>query len=356
MILLLEPFHYATADFAAAGWTLTDTGTGQALIETNTGRRSARALRVDIGSQAFGNTCFVHRTFAPGDNQIRWGFAFYAGDMTGQTFDNFSIMHGSTPQLSFMLNSNRTLSIYRGNLATLLNTTTKTLQSGTFYFIEVIATIATGSGGSYEVWVDNVLAMSGSSLNTAQSGSSVWNGLRCGYNVGDQGIFLTMRFMDMYVLDGVASADGAHPNNARLGDLRVDALAMTAEGTTNNGTPTSGTDNSAMVDDATPDGATTEVTLTGVGDIELYVVQDAPVAGAPIIGFQLDIYHKKSDAGTATIAPAVRDSGTNYFGSDIAPGTSYGYSRTPYDLNPGTTLEITESEFNALEVGLKKTA
>jgi hypothetical protein len=183
-------------------------------------------------------------------------------------------------------------------------------------------------------------------VNTSNTGAASWSGVSLGTSPYNSD------YDDLYVLDG----SGAAPLNDFLGDCRVDARYPTAEGASSAWTPLSGTDNALMVDETAPDDDTTYNSTSTVGATDTHVVQDAPVPGAVLYGVQLCLSHKKSDAGTCSIAPVVRHSGVDQVGTAFNPGTTYVYSVTPYGLNPGTGAAWTEAGFNAAEFGYKRTA
>ena len=138
-------------------------------------------------------------------------------------------------------------------------------------------------------------------------------------------------------------------------DVRVDARRPTAPGATTGWTP-SAAPNWSCVDDSAPNDDTDYVEATAVGLTDTYAVQDAPVAGGTIYGVQVNLSTKKTDAGSCSLAPIVRHSGTDQVGSAFNPGTAYAFARAVYPTNPGTGAAWTESDFNAAEFGLQRTA
>jgi len=140
--------------------------------------------------------------------------------------------------------------------------------------------------------------------------------------------------------------------NTWLGDLRVDVRPVTGAGSSAQFAPSTGS-NYQNVDDAAPNGDTDYNASTNAGDIDLFTIADAPVVGAGVLAFKVSTYRKKSDAGTCTDAVVVRHAGTNYVGTTQSPSTSYSYGQNLYTANPAGGA-LTESDFNAFEIGYKK--
>jgi len=258
-------------------------------------------------------------------------------------------------QAFLRVNPSGTVSAYRGNASsgggTLLGSSSLPLMANVFNYLEIKITID-NSAGVFIVRLNGnptpILNLTGQ--DTQSQATSAWNGLQVG-RVSSGGGTQTCRWDDLYVLDGTGSA----PWNTFLGDVRVDARLPTGAGTTTGWTPSTGS-NYAAVDDAAPNSDTDYVAATSTPLTDTYVFQDVPVAGSTVLGVQHCIYAKKIDGGTCAIAPVVRHSSTDYVGSDLFPGTSYGYGLLMQPTNPGTSAQWTESDFNAAEFGVKRTA
>jgi len=108
-----------------------------------------------------------------------------------------------------------------------------------------------------------------------------------------------------------------------------------------------------VVDETTPN-TTDYNTATGV-EKDTYVMPDAPLAGATLLGYQVCMYIEKTDAGVCTVSPVIRSGGVDYVGTAIAPSNgAYAYFLAPYSVDPGTSLVPTEANWNAGEVGAKR--
>ena len=332
-LLFLDSFdHYATADLTAKWTSITNTP-----AITSGGRRSTNCVELQSGEH-------VKKTLAPGDTTGVVGFALNPGNPSS-AFDVFYFMDVASQQVGVRVLSNLTLQVQRGG-STTLGTSTLALNASTYYYIEFKALIS-NTVGTYEVRVNGVNWVSGTGADTQATANAVWNGIDV---VGGNGTALVD---DLYVLDGVASADPTYPDNTFLGDVRIDALFPTAEGTTIEWTPSTGTNNAALVDETPPD--TTDYNSAAATEKDTYTMPDVPVSGALILGYQVCLYLEKTDAGACTVAPVIRSVGSDYVGTAIAPSNgSYAYFLAPYSVDPATNLVPTEANWNAGEVGVKR--
>ena len=339
-LLWLDSFdHYATADlvekYAAAF------GSSLAILPTG-GRRTSGALQLLSGT--------VVPTITPTGAVAIVGVAYNQaqGHFANGAWNGIEVWSGATVQLRLTLNTSGRLEVYRGASVALLGTASLALTASTFQFIELKATIDP-SAGAVVVRVGEAEVLNLTGVNTAQTGVAGWSAVAI--NSLQPGLSNNL-FDDLYILDG----SGPAPLNTLLGDCRVDARLPTAEGASSAWTPLSGTDNALMVDDPTPDDDTTYNSTATINATDTHVVQDAPVVGATLYGVQVSLSAKKTAAGTCSVAPVVRHSGTDYDGTPGNPTTSYAYLVTPYGTNPGTGAAWTEAGFNAAEFGYKRTA
>jgi hypothetical protein len=350
--------HLATADLAEK-WTSTGAaGTGSVVtIGASSGRRGSGGLlwTTGTGTNVSG---YVSRVLVPGDATAIVGFALNVS--AAQANPNGTTIaairdSGGTVHVSVRVNTDLTLSAYRGLTGgTLLGTSSGALTAAAFAHVELKVLVA-NAGGTVDIRLNgaSVLALTGQ--DTQNSANASWASVVLGHSElisnTNTSPGRTFAFDDLYVLDGT----GAAPWNAFLGDCRVDVRVPTGAGATTGWTPNTGT-NWAAVDDAAPDDDTTYTSAATAGLTDTFVVQDAPVAGAAIYGVQHCLNVKKTDAGSAAIAPVIRHSGVDYVGADFLPGTGYTYALAIDVLNPGTAAAWTEAGFNAAEFGYKRTA
>ena len=337
-LLFIDSFdHYVTADVGEkyAG------GTGTPAILPTGGRRSGGALRLNNASVIFAALSVSGPTAVV-------GFAFKVSRIDAAAGAGLTITSGGSAQLTLTLATGGALEVRRGtNNGTLLGASSVLLSVGAFHYVELRATIHP-SAGTVTLRINSAVTLDLTGVNTAATGVSAWTGLTLGIM---QSGGADSDFDDLYVLDG----SGSPPLNDFLGDVRVDARYPTGAGATTGWTP-SAAPNWSCVDDPTPNDDTDYVSAASTSLKDTYTVQDAPVAGGTLYGVQLLLSVKKTDAGTCTVVPVVRHSTLDYPGASINPGTTYAYGRQAYGTNPGTGAAWTESDFNAAEFGITRTA
>lgn len=314
---------------------------------TSSGRHSSNRVSV-------GNNTGAAKTLSPSSSSTGvCGFAFMYVNANGASVPLVGFFEGTSGHVSVSVNSDASLSVIRGgdtsnSAGTVLATTAAGVVSNSaWHYVELSCTIH-DTTGAYDLQVDGVSLVSGTNVDTRNGGTGVWTR----FVMISRGSQATYYLDDLYVSD----QSGAAPWNTFLGDIRVDAGFPTAEGNSSAWTPLSGTDNALMVDETAPDGDTTYVSTDTVTNKDTYVVSDVVPTGAAVYGVQVNLHAKKSDAGTSTICPVVRNSTTDYDGTDIPLSTSYVTYSQMYQTNPGTAAQWTESEVDAAEFGVKRTA
>jgi len=273
------------------------------------------------------------------------GFAYRASSLS-YTGPVWTFMDASSEQCSLRLSTN-TLTFNRGS--TVLGTSPTVLVTGTWYYIEVKATI--GSAGAFEVRVDGVTKISGTG-NTQSTGNTSTNGIQL--SVGDFSGF-SYTIDDVYILNSSGST-----NNTFLGDCRVLTTLPNADNTSSPSTnltwtPNSGTTHYTQVDDTpSPDDDTTYVSSATPGQIDTYKFPAISPTG-PIAGIQAVLTARKDDAAARTISAEYRSSGgTNFDGSSVfSLTTSYLMDRQIWETDPATSTAWTAAGVNGGEFGEK---
>jgi len=269
------------------------------------------------------------------------GFAARAPSSWG-TADLLQVREGTTAHLGVGLDGSGHLTVLRG--ATVLATGTTVLAVNTWYYLEFKGTIH-DSTGAYDLRIDGVTELSASGVDTRNGGSTgQWDRLYLG---GQRHID------DLYVCD----QSGAAPTNTFLGPVKIELLLpqtdAVAAGSNAGLTPSTGTDHGAMVDE-TPPNTTDYNSGATVGLKDTYNYPSLSLTGT-ILGVQTNLYVQKSDAGARSVCAVVRSGGTDYDGSNVSPGTSFGYVSEVRALDPATSAAWTSSGVNALQAGMKVT-
>jgi hypothetical protein len=264
-----------------------------------------------------------------------------------------SVRQNATCMVYVRLNQDYTLSVLRGahGSGVVLGTTTAVLAAGTFVYVE-LKVVLHDTAGTVDLRLNNVSVLSLTSQDTVPtSATAAWNIVALGMqenitsSITSSGGALT-HFDDVYVCDG----SGAAPWNSFLGDVRVDPRYPTGAGATTGWTPSAGA-NWAALDETAPNDDSDYASAAAAALTDTFVVQDAPVVGATILGVQHCLALRKTDAGICTVSPVVRHSSVDYAGAALSPGTTYSYGLQVAQVNPGTSAAWTEAGFNAAEFG-----
>lgn len=262
---------------------------------------------------------------------------------TAMPFPIALLMDAATPQLYIGVINTGHLVVYRGVLAALLFTSTNVMTAGTWYHVEIKATIH-NSAGAFEVrvngssvgWVPAQTAQ-----NTRASANNYAN--RFGHSaaglVSNSGSF---DFDDLYVLD----TSGSRLNDF-LGDSKITTVFPDANGATIQWTPTAG-NNFECVDNNPPVDSTYVANATA-GQRDLYDVTN--LADGAIHAATLLHRASKSDAGARSIQTACRSGGTVFLGTTHALGTSFVYYSHVYAVDPNTSAQWTLANLNSAQFG-----
>jgi hypothetical protein len=361
MLLFADSYDgYATAD-RTKKWTASYPGAGSGTITIGAfGRRSTQGLRLHAAPNSSNSGNLLKQSLPVTGNTAIVGMSFkYTGTNTVYYWRESPMVLGilriSTIQCSLRLQPHTgLLDLIRGTggAEVLLGTTSSGLTANAFNSVELKVVVATGTGGSAEVRINNVTVLTVTGVNTANGGISTWDGIQLGgafSQAGSGGATLQMDYDDLYICDG----SGPAPLNDFLGDLKVDAFIATGPGAMSQWTPSAGL-NWQTIDEVPPNDDTDYNEAPGAaGAVDTFPMPDAS-AGALIYAVQSNFTCKKLDAGTLNLAAAVRQGGVNYVGPTLIGLTTYSIVLSMLVTNPATGLPWTEAEFNAAEFGYAK--
>lgn len=332
-ILELQSFS-TTSTLSQLGGTITES----AAIVVGNGRLAGNTLNApnvnDYWTKAsvFANTA-----------TLTIGHAFYYGGYPGADTICTVLTDGGSRQLEWGINTAGCIFVNRAG--TRLATSTRQVLPGVWHYIEMEATI--GNSGSVKIWLngEELTELTLSGVDTQATANAYANGYTIGTcYLGGQATLSGGYWCDLYVA------------TTRLGDMRVAVIKPTAEGNTTQWTPSTGTDNALNVDEIPPNDNTDYNSDATVGDKDTYVTSDLPVAATTVHALKVKLRAQKTDAGTRSIQPVIRHSGTDYDGTGVALATGYTYIDQLYVTNPGTAAAWTESDVNNAEFGVKVSA
>lgn len=350
MLRFVDSFDHYTlaAEFLSKYNIRNGGGSSHPTISAGNGRNSTASMRLTSSGNGTG---WLHKVL---DAQQTWimGFSFKPSSITclnspgGQIA---SFMDGDTTQCDLRLQNTGQLRVTRGNNVTVLGTTTNALSAGQTYYIEWKLKID-NTTGTVDVRVNGESWLSLTGQDTQNTTNATANGFILGvsaYPTSSFGTAGTFDYDDVYVCDTQGSN-----NNDFMGDVRIQATLPSGAGTTTNFTPSAGS-NYENVDDATPNDNTDYNYSLTAGHIDTYVMGDIAPSAGTIKGIAVQMRARKDDAGTRTIAAAIRTGGTDYFGSNKNIGTDYTYYTEIWEINPNTSVGFSIADINGLEAGAK---
>jgi len=235
------------------------------------------------------------------------------------------------------------------NNATVLATSTNTLSIGTWYHIEVKATIgdaADSPSGRYEVRVNgtatNWIPDSGTGKDTRNSGNATIGSYRIysrGTNDGTLGHF----FQDFYILDTTGSVSNDFVGPSVFSVSRTVRDGYSSDWTSNYA------QNVVNVGEFTGDGDTTFNQSSTAAQIDLFEMTGVPTG--TIHAIQHVIMARQDAGAQRTIRPKVRIGSTTYNGTTVNAPASYLFITEAVSVSPATSSAWDDDEINGAEFG-----
>ena len=221
---------------------------------------------------------------------------------------------------------------------TTLGISMNSIIAGVWYHIEM-KTVIHDSTGTVNVWVNGVswLSLTGQDTRNAGTGTVTRVELHVHSNTNHD-------FSDWMVYSGATGP---------LGDHRVGPKLPSAEGATIQWTPSTGTNNAVLVDEANQNGDTDYNSSAVVDDIDTYTAVALGLTGV-VAAIQVNVWARKDDAGSRTLAPVIRRSATDYAGTAQSVLDSYScVDKQVYETDPSTAAAWTVTNLDAAEYGQK---
>ncbi len=282
-------------------------------------------------------------TLPSAETDLIVGFAVYFGEatLTQQTFFTMRDESATTNQLSLRIETTGALSIIRGASTLVETSAAGIITPQRWMYLEMQASIS-NTVGRYHVRVNESSVLNRVNVDTQQSANATVDQLRFAYMGG-----ASDAIDDLYVLD-----TGGTINHELLGDMIVDTKTVDGNGTTNDWTPLSG-NNYEMVDEALQDGDTTYCSSSTVGHIDLFTVNPLTNLGVTgTVNCVMVCNAVRHDGGSQDVRSLLRTGGSNSGGVFYTTTGAYEYCEGIWERNPDTLAAWTESEVNALEIGI----
>lgn len=344
-IVLVEGFGFSTvaSEYAAKGFNVPSLVAGAGPYGQNAGRWSQAATEVTLPSVS--DKVAVSFRLRLAANSILYG----AAQMIVAAVD---AALGS--QWCLSVPSSGMLTIFRGryygtgvigsnDLSGTSIASGPVLAANTWYHIEIV--VDATNAGSYELYIDGVLVLSGSAdmQNTATSGvSRLYIGNQSGY-VGSN-----VDLCDIVVQAGSGASS--------IGQVRVEWLDPTGSGTHSDfaGSDGNSIDNYEMVDDDGSDDDTSYIESDVIDDADTFTFNSLSSTPASILAVATTTIAKKTDSGSRELESIVRVGGTDYsHASAINCTDNYVPSQRIFPTNPATGSAWSSAAVAALEAGIK---
>jgi hypothetical protein len=301
-------------------------------IMSGGGRDGRSSFRLTTGFYGSSVTSYGYKTVTPGDATAITGFAYRINGLGNISY--YGVMGfalGTAYQTYLEVNQNGTLTLRFGNNAgSVLATSNTVIVNNNYHFID-IETLVHPVSGTFNVYVDKVLALSYTG-NTRAAANAAWDTVMYGNlsgSVNQAGI--TVDYTDSYILDGT----GSSPYNVRLNDVAVDAYYPIADGDYAQFTNSVAGSHYTLVDDNPVN--TTDYLHGGTINYRDSFVYTIP-SGGTILAANMALYAKKDAAGTRGIKEFVRAGGTNYDNAnEIQLSSSYRFFNNIRTVNPSTS-------------------
>lgn len=266
---------------------------------------------------------------------------------------NFSVLQfcssAGTIQLALDINASGLIDVHRTSASgTIIGTSSghTPVGAGEWHYYEMKATLTTATTSTVTVRLDGVTVLTITGVATSSVTGNVTN-----VQIVITGA-ATPNFDDMYVCDTTdGTATDGRANSDFLGDVRVQTLLPSAAGDSTGWTPLSGA-NYTNVDEV-PANSTDYVSSSVSTTRDLYTLADLTGLVSTVYAVREHLYASKSDAGSVTIKPVLKESGGTITAETAqAPGTQFAIISGPMKTVKPSGGVWTATDVNGLQAGM----
>jgi hypothetical protein len=299
------------------------------------GRFSGNYLRFNSASQT------VSRTGMAAHAKRAFGLNFRPD--AGQTGNrDFRFQDGASTQVQIRI-TNTLIEAFRST-TTSLGSAAFTFADATWYYVEAEVVIS-ATAGTVKVWVDNVLKLDLSGLNTQATANPTTDGYQ---------LFIatsaSMSIDELYFTDGAGSL-----NVGRLGPRRAVLGVLNGDGVTTAWTRSTGSTNYTLVDEA-PVNTTDWVQTDVLNNVDLYTIAAlSDVTISSVNGVQVGHFAQETGLTPREIQSVVRTGGSNFNSAALALLGSYFSYLHIWEQNPNTAAAWTQAEIEGAQYGQELT-
>lgn len=296
------------------------------------------------------NDCNFDILGLPTGPTIVVGFNFLS-DNVGTDGEIFSLFHNPLAtfdgwQMMLKVNAAGLLEVWNGNASNLLATGTVVLPVTGYVQIEWEVFFNPVIGSS-RVWVENVLDINVSNVNTSPAATPTTASGRFKGLPG--GPFSNTQFCDLWMKDTAGNLGGFR---------RVSLKTPISDGALLQWVPSAAVPHFGLVNEIPPDSDTTFVASQVVGDIDLYGFSALPFNPTIVEALQVSNFARQTDALVNQLAPVVRSAGANFTGAaqTLPAAGTYRDLLTIYGSDPATGAAWKGLAVDAAQFGQKVTA
>lgn len=342
-LICIEGFDWANSYYESAmryfrrKWS--ENGAVQGMV-SSTGRFSGRSALPNLYDGPFFKAFFDTDTVVVGG-----AIKLYGSNTTTAQDPVWSYHNGTNLLAGVYLSTTANTPLYMALNGTALFTSTATITTGQWYYVETKYTI--GSTGLVELYIDGV-SQGSSTANTIVGTNTTMNRVYLGsYTYGQN---KALHYLDdLYILDTSGTV-----NNDYLGDVRVSFNTATGSSTSQWNVSSGTASNASYVDDGSPDDDTTYVYSTTTGAVDVYPFVDVGTdTNIKVYAVQVSAMHRRDDTEAHTVAPLLVDGTTTYTGSVGTCGADYLCTTTLWETDPATSTLWTPATVNTLCSGVK---
>jgi hypothetical protein len=299
-----------------------------------------------------------------GDNYLQVAAAGSAGYQRAVSFGSASVFVGTrinnpgaagwvvvltdgagSTQVYVESNSLGGATIYRGSATSIGTVASGTFPTTGWFYFELGAVIASGTGGSVTVRCNGTQVASVTGANTQGASSTTVGGVQS-LVTGS-----TVQYAHQYFCDNT----GSSPWNTFLGDVRVQTLLPTSNASVAF-TPNGLASNYLNAAKVPPVPATDYNSSSTVSAQDTFNYASMASTLGTVYGVIAKAIVSKSDAGARSVQLLAVSGGTTATGATISPGTSALQSAAVFAVDPNTSAAWTQTAVNAATMGYKVSA
>jgi len=240
------------------------------------------------------------------------GVGIHVNTVSGAAFQPIWLRTDDTWGINLQINTNGSVVVRRNTTTLATSANTGVITANTWHWV-LMKILCDNSAGTYDVWVDGVLEVTGTGADTREHASKNYhNGIQLRAGNLTQDVW----FDDLYILDGT----GTKNNDESLGDKVITRIGPNGDDTTD-WTANGGGSHYADVDGVPFDGDTNFISTDTATDQDIFDYE-ALAASANIAAVQVTTDVKESSAKSYGLKTLAKSSGNTVNGGEQFVGST----------------------------------